>query len=101
LNDLNLNNTFELQDLKITPLAPNQLKQLRKLTDSFEEMVNKRSRTYISEGWNKKTLSEADYEKLLLHHYSLLKRPFIVFEGKAYIGSADATLEQLQTALQT
>jgi arsenate reductase len=44
-------------------------------------------------------LKENDFKKLLLTHYSFLKRPVLLFNNKIYIGNSQKTVEEAEIEL--
>ena len=100
LEQLNLDSSFELQDLKKIPLNPKQLDQLKGLTGSYEALFSKRARLYKERGLKGKTLNEDDYKSYLLEHYTFLKRPVLVYEEAIFIGNSAKVTAAAITALQ-
>ena len=47
LKELNLSSKFIKQDIKTEPISKKELERLYEFTNSYEELVNKRSRLYI------------------------------------------------------
>ena len=45
-------------------------------------------------------LQEEDYKKLLLEHYTFLKRPVAVLEDTIFIGNSKKNIEALKQALE-
>jgi arsenate reductase len=86
---------FEKIDIKNNPLSEAQLLELYVITESYEDLFNKRARKFIQEGLNKKALTDNDYKDLLLKEYTFLKRPAFLINGELYIGNAKKTVEQL------
>jgi arsenate reductase-like glutaredoxin family protein len=78
----------ELQDIKEQPLLDPQLEELHRLAGSYEALFSKRARRYREEGLHEKTLTESDYRKWLLEHYTFLNRPVIVSGEDIFIGSS-------------
>jgi arsenate reductase-like glutaredoxin family protein len=78
----------ELQDIKEQPLLAPQLEELHRLAGSYEALFSKRARRYREEGLHEKTLTESDYRKWLLEHYTFLNRPVIVSGEDIFIGSS-------------
>ena len=84
---------FELQDIKTEAIKDFQLQELKQLSGSFEALFSKRARLYKEKGLAAKSLTEADYEKLILEHYTFLKRPVILFDDKIFIGNSKKVIE--------
>ncbi|ADR20488.1 arsenate reductase [Marivirga tractuosa] len=87
---------FDKIDIKNNPLTEPQLLELYVITESYEELFNKRAIKFRQRGLNKKELSENDYKKLLLEEYTFLKRPVFLINGDLYVGNAKKNVEQLK-----
>lgn len=87
---------FTKIDIKDNPLSEPQLLELYVITESYEELFNKRAIKYRSLGLNQQNLSEDDYKKYLLEEYTFLKRPVFLENGQLYIGNSKAVVEKLK-----
>lgn len=90
---------FELQEIKSNPITKNQLEELRKHTDSYENLFNKRAQLYKSRELKNHQLQEEDFKKLILEHYTFLSRPVILIDESAFIGNSKKTVEKMLLAL--
>jgi len=79
---------FTLQDVKEKPITQEQLERLRTLTSSYESLFNRRAQLYRKNGLHEKQLAESDYKKLLLEHYTFLKRPVVLCNDVLFIGNS-------------
>ena len=95
MSQLNLED-FDKIDIKNNPLTEPQLLELYVITESYEELFNKRAIKFRQQGLNKKDLSENDYKKLLLEEYTFLKRPVFLINGDLYVGNAKKNVEKLK-----
>lgn len=96
MSQLNLND-FEKIDIKNNPLTEPQLLELYVITESYEELFNKRAIKYRSLGLNQQSLTENDLKNLLLEEYTFLKRPVFLVNGQLYVGNAKSTVEKLKS----
>jgi arsenate reductase len=87
---------FNIIDIKNNPMTEPQLLELYVITESYEELFNKRAVKFRQQGLNKQNLSENDYKKLLLEEYTFLKRPVFLVNGELYVGNAEKNVEQLK-----
>ena len=87
LKELNLPKDFVKQDLKTNPVSEKELEELYQFSKSYEALINKRARLYNEHNLKDKVTKEADYKKLLLEHYTFLKRPVLINEQKIFIGN--------------
>lgn len=99
LKTLNLKTT-ELQEIKSQDITIQQLEEMRSLTDSYDSLLNKRSQLYKSRGLKGTHLSENDIKKLLLEHYTFLKRPVAIVNKKIFIGNNKNNIDALKEALK-
>lgn len=90
---------FELQDIKEHPLTVKQLEELVILSGSYEVLFSKRAKLYKEMGLKDEVLSEADFKRYILGHYTFLNRPVIVFNNRIFIGNSPKTQKQMLEAL--
>lgn len=96
MSQLNLED-FDKIDIKNNPLTEPQLLELYVITESYEDLFNKRAIKYRSLGLNQQSLTENDFKKLLLEEYTFLKRPVFLVNGQLYVGNAKSTVEKLKS----
>jgi len=99
LNYLDLNEDFELQDIKKTPINSEDLAHLKSLSGSYESLFSKRAKLYKELNLKEQSLSEDDYKKYLLEHYTLLKRPVLILNDQLFIGNSSKVINSAKTAL--
>ncbi len=99
LKELELPSGYDLQDIKKNPVTKAQLTHLQELAGSYEALFSKRAQLYKQRNLKNKTLTESDYEKLLLEHYTFLKRPVIVAGDQIFIGNASKTISEAKQAI--
>jgi arsenate reductase len=51
-------------------------------------------------GLKNKVLGEYDFKKLILEHYTFLKRPVVVVENQIFIGNSAKTIDAATLALK-
>lgn len=98
LKELNTTD-FELQEIKGNPVTESQLAEMYALSNSYENLFNKRSRLYKSLGLKDKNLTEEDYKKYILEEYTFLKRPVFIIENEIFIGNSKKVVEELKTRI--
>jgi len=99
LNELNLPSDFVLQDIKAEAITSEQLEEMKSMTDSYESLFSKRARLYKERDLKNQNLTEEDYKKLLLEHYTFLKRPVIIFNDQIFIGNSKKVVAMANTAI--
>ncbi len=100
LKKFNLSEEFIKQDIKINPMTESELDELFQYTKSYEALINKRARMYNERGLKNKNLQEVDYKKLLLEHYTFLKRPVLINESEVFIGNNKTVVSSAKESLK-
>ena len=88
LNELDVPDTFELQDIKTEEITEKQLDEMHELSGSYEALFSKRARLYKERDLKNKDLKEDDFKNLILEHYTFLKRPVIINGDEIFIGNS-------------
>ncbi|MEJ2584103.1 MAG: ArsC/Spx/MgsR family protein [Robiginitalea sp.] len=101
LKELNAPDGTELQDIKATPISPEQLDELKRRAGSYEALFSKRARLYRERNLKERSLDEGNFRELLLEHYTFLKRPVVVVDGNVFIGNAAKTVAAAKEALHS
>ena len=99
LKEIDAPEAFVLQDIKVDPLTEEQLETLKAISGSYEALFSKRARLYKERGLKDKSLSEEDYKKLILEHYTFLKRPVILNEDQIFIGNSKKTVAAAKSSI--
>ena len=99
LNEVNLPENTTLIDIKAHPITESQLEEMHQLTTSYEALFNKRAQLYRQRELHTKQLTEADFKRLLLEHYTFLKRPVFIDAKRIFVGNAKATIQDLKLHL--
>lgn len=92
---------FELQDIKSEAMTENQVEEMKTLTGSYEALFSKRARLFRQQGWHEKQLSEADFKKLILAHYTFLKRPVIFVDDQIFVGNSKKVVAAAKAAIHS
>lgn len=92
---------FELQDIKTEAMTETQVEEMKNLAGSYEALFSKRARLFRQQGWHEKELSEADFKKLILEHYTFLKRPVIFVDGQIFVGNSKKVVEAAKEAVHS
>lgn len=91
--------TFQLQDIKTEPMTVKQVEEMQKMAGSYEALFSKRATLYKEMGLKDENLSEADFKRYILEHYTFLSRPVIIVDGKIYIGNSPKNITEVIKAL--
>lgn len=92
LKELQLPDSFELQDIKSEQITEEQLEHMHQLNGSYESLFSKRARLYKERDLKNKELSEDDFKNLILEHYTFLKRPVIIAGKAIFVGNSKKTV---------
>ena len=86
-------------DIKQDPITDDQLQELQKLAGSYEALFSRKAQLYKAYDLKNKTLSELDYKRYLLEHYTFLARPVFVIQDQIYIGNKPEIVAKALAAL--
>ena len=81
-------NNFILQDIKEEPINVKQLEEIHQLTGNYEVLFSKRAKLYKEMGLKDEKLTEFDYKRYILEHYTFLNRPVIVIDKSIFVGNS-------------
>ena len=90
---------FKFHDIKQDPITVEELEKMRELSGSYEALFSKKAQLYKSMDLKNKTLTEADFKKYILEHYTFLSRPVFIIDGKIFIGNTQQNMLQVMKAL--
>jgi len=92
MSEWNLPSEVILQDIKTDVVTISQLEEMHQLSGSYEALFSKRARLYKEKDLKNTSLTEADYKKYILEHYTFLKRPVLLYNGTIFIGNSKKTI---------
>lgn len=92
-------NKLEFQDIRQNPITPEQLEEMHQLSGSYEALFSKKAQLYKSMDLKNKNLTEADFKKYLLEHYTFLSRPVFIIDGKIYVGNSQKNINHVISVL--
>lgn len=90
---------FKFHDIKQDPITVAELEKMRELSGSYEAVFSKKAVLYKSMDLKNKSLTEDDYKKYILEHYTFLSRPVFIIKDKIYIGNTQQNMLQVMKAL--
>lgn len=90
---------WNLREIKNEPVSEKELEEMYKIAGSYEALFSRKSSQIKARGIDLKSLKEGDYKKLLLEHYTFLKRPVFLTDDKIFIGNDKSNLEKLNAFL--
>jgi arsenate reductase (glutaredoxin) len=92
-------NNLVFRDIKQNPLTTEELDEMYQLSGSYEALFSKKAQLYKSMNLKDKSLTEDDYKKYILEHYTFLSRPVFVIDGKVFVGGTQQNMLQVMKAL--
>lgn len=92
-------NNLVFRDIKQNPLTTEELDEMYQLSGSYEGLFSKKAQLYKSLNLKDKSLTEDDYKKYILEHYTFLSRPVFVIDGKVFVGGTQQSMLQVMKAL--
>tara|TARA_R110002126_G_scaffold41585_1_gene120770 strand:+ start:386 stop:742 length:357 start_codon:yes stop_codon:yes gene_type:complete len=92
-------NNLVFRDIKQNPLTEEELEEMYQLSNSYEALFSKKAQLYKSMNLKDQTLTEADYKKYILEHYTFLSRPVFVIDNKVFVGGTQQNMLQVMKAL--
>ena len=101
LKEINPAEDVILQDIKNEGITTEQLETIHKMSGSYEALFSKRAQLYRQQGWHEKALIEADYKRLILEHYTFLKRPVMLVNDQIFIGNSKKVVAEAISAFNT
>jgi arsenate reductase len=90
---------LDFQDIRQNPINEEALQKMYKLTGSYEVLFSKRAQLYKSLGLKDKKLTEADFKKYILEHYTFLSRPVFIIDNKIYVGNSQKVINEVISVL--
>ncbi|UQD55456.1 arsenate reductase family protein [Flavobacterium sp. K5-23] len=92
-------NDLVFHDIKQNPITEEELEEMHQLSGSYEALFSKKAQLYKSMDLKNKSLTEADYKKYILEHYTFLSRPVFIIDNAVYIGNTQQNMLQVMKAL--
>lgn len=99
IKELQLSDDVILQDIKTEAMTAAQLEEMQALSGSYEALFSKRARLYREKDLKNQNLTEEDYKKYILAHYTFLKRPVLLVNDQIFIGNTAKTVAAAKEAL--
>lgn len=99
LKELEAPDDFKTQDIKSTPITEQQLTEMQELAGSFEALFSRRARLYKERNLKEANLGEEDFRRLILEHYTFLKRPVIINDDQIFIGNSKKTVTAAKASI--
>jgi arsenate reductase len=89
------NHNLTFQDIRQNPITEAELEEMYNLSGSYEALFSKKAQLYKSMDLKNKSLTESDFKKYILEHYTFLSRPVFIIDGKIYIGNSQKNIAEV------
>ena len=93
-------NKLVFHDIRENPLNEVEVDKMKELAGSYEALFSKKAQLYKSLGLKNQNLTDADYKKYLLEHYTFLSRPVFIIKDKIYIGNSQKNIQEVISILK-
>ena len=100
IKEIKLPSSYIKQDIKHEEVTVKQFEEMKSLAGSYEALFSKRAKLYKERDLKNENLSERDFKRLLLEHYTFLQRPVIVNENEVFIGNGKNTVRAAIESIQ-
>jgi arsenate reductase (glutaredoxin) len=90
---------LEYHDIRQNPITETELDEMYQLSGSYEALFSKKAQLYKSMDLKNKSLTEADFKKYILEHYTFLSRPVFIIDGKIYVGNSQKNINDVLAVL--
>ena len=90
---------LEFHDIRQNPITVQELEELHSISESYEALFSKKAQLYKSMDLKNKSLTEGDFKKHILEHYTFLSRPVFIIDDKIYIGNGQNNIIEVIKAL--
>jgi len=95
MKELQIDNSWEKQEIKTQPITEEQLSEMKNFTGSYESLFSRRAMKYKALGLKDKTLTEEDYKQFILEEYTFLKRPVVLLNKNVFVGNSKKVIASI------
>lgn len=99
IKSLPSNSNLEFHDIRQNPITIEELEFMHQISGSYEALFSKKAQLYKEKRLKNIALTETDYKKYILEHYTFLSRPVVILENEIFIGNSQPNILKLQKAL--
>lgn len=93
-------NDLEFHDIRQNPITADQLDEMHRLAGSYEALFSRKAQLYKSMDLKSQSLTEDDFRKYILEHYTFLSRPVFIINEKIYIGNSQKNINEVLSVLK-
>jgi arsenate reductase len=99
IKSLPQNHDLAFHDIKQNPITLEELEEMHQLSGSYEALFSKKAQLYKSMDLKNKSLTEDDFKKYILEHYTFLSRPVFIINNQIFIGNSQQNIHKVHLAL--
>lgn len=90
---------LEFHDIRQNPITEEALEKMHSLSGSYEALFSKKAQLFKAMDLKNKSLTEEDFKKYILEHYTFLSRPVFIIDDKIFIGNEKKNIIEVIKAL--
>ncbi|MFM2213112.1 MAG: Regulatory protein Spx [Bacteroidota bacterium] len=90
---------LKFHDIRQNPLTEQELDAMCQLSGSYEALLSKKAQLYKEKDLKNKSLTEVDYKRYLLEHYTFLSRPVFIIDDMIYVGNSQKNILEVTKVL--
>ena len=99
IKSLSKDHNLTFHDIKQDPITTEELEEMYQLAGSYEALFSKKAQLYKSMDLKNKSLTETDFKKYILEHYTFLSRPVFIINNEIFIGNNQQNILRVMKAL--
>ena len=80
------------RDIRQDAITEDELSEMHALAGSYESLFSRKAQLYKSLGLKEKQLTELDFKKYILEHYTFLARPVFIINNKIFVGNSQKNI---------
>jgi arsenate reductase-like glutaredoxin family protein len=101
LKEWQVDDTFELQNIKSDPITPAQLDEMIKMAGSVADLFSKKAMKYRAMKLNERVLTDSEMRQLIIDEYTFLKRPVLIIDHAIFIGNSKKVVLEAKEKLSS
>lgn len=99
MKEWNVDDSFELQNIKVDRMTGEQVDQMIEMAGSAAALFSKRSMKYRAMGLHERELSESEMRQFIIDEYTFLSRPVLILGDSIFVGNSKKVVAAATEAL--
>jgi len=99
MKEWNVDDSFELQNIKVDRMTGEQVDQMIEMAGSAAALFSKRSMKYCAMGLHERELSESEMRQFIIDEYTFLSRPVLILGDSIFVGNSKKVVAAATEAL--